>query len=191
MSTVLALSVSICRQESLIFAESSRIAAMLRSTTWRPSSASPLAPLACCEASAALRAISWAAAPSSLIAAATLLVRLACSPELAIDELDAASTRLTTSCTCWVAEDTSRMEPWMRSTKRLKAPASWPNSSFDCTARRRVRSPSPSAMLAMARPMSVSGRISTRISMPSRVMMNSTATAVATKAEVRKLARLA
>ena len=57
----------------------------------------------------------------------------------------------------------------------------------DCTARRRVRSPSPSAMLAMARPMSVSGRISTRINMPSSSRMNATAATVATSAVVRKL----
>ncbi|MCY1178149.1 hypothetical protein D9M68_611050 [compost metagenome] len=96
MFTVLLFSVSMLPQEARIFPDSSFIAAMVRSTTWRPSSARVRAEEACCEASAALRAISWAAAPSSLIAAATLLVRLACSSELLMDELEAFSTSLAT-----------------------------------------------------------------------------------------------
>ncbi|MNH38382.1 hypothetical protein D3C77_378300 [compost metagenome] len=51
--------------------------------------------------------------------------------------------------------------------------------------RRRVRSPSPSAMSCIARPMTCSGSISTRISRPSKAMMISTAITVATIAEVR------
>ncbi len=63
------------------------------------------------------------------MAAATLLVRLDCSSELAIDEFEALMTRNATSLTCSVADDTSRIEPWMRSTKRLKAVPRMPNSS--------------------------------------------------------------
>ncbi|MCY1533298.1 hypothetical protein D9M68_686200 [compost metagenome] len=111
MFTVLLFSVSMLPQEARIFADNSFIAEMVCSTTWRPSSARVRAEEAWCEASAALRAISWAAAPSSLIAAATLLVRLACSSELLIEELEASSTRRATWLTWAVAEDTSRMEP--------------------------------------------------------------------------------
>ncbi len=85
MFTVRLLRASMLAQEALIFSESSFIARMVCSTTCLPSSAWWLASEAWCEASAALRAISWAAAPSSLIAAATLLVRLDCSSELAIE----------------------------------------------------------------------------------------------------------
>ncbi len=94
MFTVRLLRASMLAQEALIFSESSFIARMVCSTTCLPSSAWWLASDAWCEASAALRAISWAAAPSSLIAAATLLVRLDCSSELAIEEFEA----FTTSC---------------------------------------------------------------------------------------------
>ncbi len=191
MSTVLASSASISALDALIFSDSSRMAAMFCWTTSRPSSASWRAPLACSEASAALRAISWAAAPSSLMAAATLLVRLACSSELTIEAFEALSTRCATSWTACVADETSRIEPWIRSTKRLKDVASSPNSSRDCTSSRRVRSPSPSAILAIARPMSVSGPISTRMSMPSSIRMKTTATTVTISAEVRKLVKLA
>ncbi len=86
MFTVRLLRASMLAQEALIFSESSFIARMVCSTTCLPSSAWWLASEAWCEASAALRAISWAAAPSSLIAAATLLVRLDCSSELAIED---------------------------------------------------------------------------------------------------------
>ncbi|MNN78379.1 hypothetical protein D3C81_1949310 [compost metagenome] len=84
-----------------------------------------------------------------------------------------------------VAEDTSLMEPWIRSTKRLNALASSPNSSWAWIARRRVRSPSPWAMSCMARPIMCSGCISTRISMPRRIMMITTAITVAMMAEAR------
>ncbi|MNC60474.1 hypothetical protein D3C75_1103550 [compost metagenome] len=110
MLTVLLFSVSMCALEVTIRSDRRFIAAMLRSTTCCPSSASNRAELACCEAWAALPAISWAAAPSSLMAAATLLVRLDCSSELVIDEFEALMTRRATSLTCSVAEDTSRIE---------------------------------------------------------------------------------
>ena len=58
-----------------------------------------------------------------------------------------------------------------------------PNSSLLVTLRRLVRSPSPWAMSCMARPMSVSGCISTRISMPRRRTMATTAISAATIAE--------
>ncbi|MNC81610.1 hypothetical protein D3C75_1347910 [compost metagenome] len=64
------------------------------------------------------------------MAAATLLVRLDCSSELTIEELEALTTRRATSLTCSVAEDTSRIEVWIRSTKRLKAVPRMPNSSW-------------------------------------------------------------
>ncbi|MNZ83789.1 hypothetical protein D3C78_1025260 [compost metagenome] len=73
----------------------------------------------------------------------------------------------------------------MRSTKWLNEVASSPNSSLRCTSRRRVRSPSPSAMSRMARPMVVSGRISTGISKPSSPAMAATAMTMAMIAEVR------
>ena len=110
MFTVLPLSDSIWPLDVPSICDSCCMELMLRSTTCWPSVARPRASLACCEAWAALRAISWAAAPSSLMAAATLLVRLACSSELSIDELEALTTRRATSLTCAVAEDTSRME---------------------------------------------------------------------------------
>ncbi|MNH29296.1 hypothetical protein D3C79_895210 [compost metagenome] len=130
MLTVLLLRVSMLPHESLILADSCCIAAMVLSTTCWPSSARLRASLECCEARAAFWAISWAAAPSWLIAAATLLVREACWSELNIDELEAATTRNATSLTCPVAEDTSRIEVWMRSTKRLNDSPSAPNSSW-------------------------------------------------------------
>jgi methyl-accepting chemotaxis protein len=116
---------------------------------------------------------------------ATLLVRCACSSELFIEAFEAATTRRATSLTRVVAEDTSRIEAWMRSTKRLKACASSPNSSAAWIWMRRVRSPSPWAMSRMAAPSWVSGRISTRISTPSRHTISTTATSVATSAEAR------
>ncbi|MNN57265.1 hypothetical protein D3C81_1722450 [compost metagenome] len=79
----------------------------------------------------------------------------------------------------------------MRSTNWLKAPPSSPNSSLLSTARRRVRSPSPWAMSCMARPMVVSGRISTWINRLSSTAMAVTATNMAIKAEVRNLPRAA
>ncbi len=185
MFTVRLLRASMLAQEALIFSESSFIARMVCSTTCLPSSAWWLASDAWCEASAALRAISWAAAPSSLIAAATLLVRLDCSSELAIEEFEAFTTSCATSCSWRAVPATSRIDSWIRSTKRLKALANVPNSSLLVTRRRLVRSPSPWAMSCMARPMSVSGCISTRISMPRRSMMPTTAISVATIAEVR------
>ncbi|MNN81206.1 hypothetical protein D3C81_1980090 [compost metagenome] len=57
-----------------------------------------------------MRAISWAAAPSWLIAAATLLVRLACSSELLIDELEAFTTSCETSCSWRAVVATSRID---------------------------------------------------------------------------------
>ncbi|MNH14211.1 hypothetical protein D3C79_737990 [compost metagenome] len=78
MLAVWALSVSMLPHESLMRADSWFITSMVRPTTCWPSSARPRASLECCEASAAFWAISWAAAPSWLMAAATLLVRLAC-----------------------------------------------------------------------------------------------------------------
>ncbi|MCY1372678.1 hypothetical protein D9M69_599040 [compost metagenome] len=65
-----------------------------------------------------------------MIAAATLLVREACWSELNIDEFEAATTRSATSLTWPVAEDTSMIEVWMRSTKRLNDSPSAPNSSW-------------------------------------------------------------
>ncbi|MNG35066.1 hypothetical protein D3C84_1217200 [compost metagenome] len=50
------------------------------------------------------------AAPSSLIAAATLLVRMLCSSEPMIEALEALITRSDRSCTWRVAEDTSAIE---------------------------------------------------------------------------------
>ena len=76
MFTVLSLSTSMLAQEALILPDSSFITSIVRCTTWRPSSACCRADEACCEASQALWAISCAAAPSWLIAAATLLVRV-------------------------------------------------------------------------------------------------------------------
>ncbi|MNI73765.1 hypothetical protein D3C73_1297950 [compost metagenome] len=102
-----------------------------------------------------------------------------------IDELEAATTRRATSLTWPVAEDTSLIEVWMRSTKRLNDRPSAPNSSWPWMARRLVRSPSPSAMSCMARPMVSSGCIRKLISMPSKVMMISTAITMAMIAEVR------
>ncbi|MCY1460677.1 hypothetical protein D9M71_782540 [compost metagenome] len=108
-----------------------------------------------------------------------------CSSEPVIDALEALTTFSDRSCTRRVAEDTSLIEAWMRSTKRLNEVASSPNSSLFCTVRRRVRSPSPSAMSRMARPMVVSGLISTGISRPSRPAMAATAMSMAMIAEVR------
>ncbi|MOA37680.1 hypothetical protein D3C78_1592970 [compost metagenome] len=110
---------------------------------------------------------------------------MTCALELTIDALEASTTRLATSLSWRVAEDTSRIEPWIRSTKRLKASASSPNSSLVCIARRLVRSPSPWAMSCMAQPRVRSGFISTRISMLNRKMMQTTTTSVAMSAEVR------
>ncbi|MNQ74197.1 hypothetical protein D3C85_889510 [compost metagenome] len=76
MFTVLSLSTSMLAQEALILPDSSFITSIVRCTTWRPSSACCRADEACCEASEALWAISCAAAPNWLIAAATLLVRV-------------------------------------------------------------------------------------------------------------------
>ncbi|MNN27565.1 hypothetical protein D3C81_1411040 [compost metagenome] len=73
----------------------------------------------------------------------------------------------------------------MRSTKRLNEVPSAPNSSLPWITRRLVRSPSPSAMSCIARPMVSNGCISTRMSMPSRAMMITTAITMAISAEVR------
>ncbi len=96
--------------DSLIFPDSSFIALMVCCTTFWPSLARPLASLDCCEVRAAFWAISWAAAPSSLIAAATLSVRLACWSELPIEALETLTTRVATSPNCAAVEATSRIE---------------------------------------------------------------------------------
>ncbi|MNP55916.1 hypothetical protein D3C76_1506000 [compost metagenome] len=78
MFTVFTFSTSILVHESLIFADRRCRLPMASPTTCWPSTTRPRAALECWEANAAFWAISWVAAPSSLIAAATLLVRLAC-----------------------------------------------------------------------------------------------------------------
>ncbi|MCY1381599.1 hypothetical protein D9M69_695260 [compost metagenome] len=103
---------------------------MVCSTTCWPSAARLRASLECWEARAAFWAISWAAAPSSLMAAATLLVRLDCWSALKIDALEALTTRRATSLTWPLAEATSRIDSWMRSTKRLNDWPRLPNSSW-------------------------------------------------------------
>ncbi|MNT48275.1 hypothetical protein D3C72_1850470 [compost metagenome] len=90
-----------------------------------------------------------------------------------------------TSFTWAVADDTSRIDSWMRSTNLLNEAASVPNSSTPCTLRRRVRSLSPAAMSCMARPITCRGIIRTRISRPSRAMITTTAMIMATSAEAR------
>ncbi len=54
------------------------------------------------------------------LAAATLLVRLDCSSELAIEEFEAFTTSCATSCSWRAVPATSRIDSWIRSTKRLK-----------------------------------------------------------------------
>ena len=191
MSLLFWLSTSMWLLDAWIFSDSSPIATRVRSTMPCPSSASRRASLACSEASAALRAISWAAAPSSLMAAATLSVRAACSLELVMEAFDACTTVLTRSCTSRVAEATSRIDLWMRSTKRLKASASSPNSSRESIDRRWVRSPSPSAMPLMAWLITCSGRSRMRISPPSSRRMATTPMMVDISADTRNSCRAA
>ena len=54
-------------------------------------------------------------------------------------------------------DSTPRIEPWIRSTNRLNAVPRTPNSSLLWMVRRLVRSPSPSAMSAMAQVMTCKG----------------------------------
>ncbi|MOA07953.1 hypothetical protein D3C78_1276850 [compost metagenome] len=84
------------------------------------------------------------------MAAATLLVKPDWCSDFPTEELEAVRTLLVASFREFVVDETSVMEAWIRSPKRLKLTANWPNSSLDRIDKRRVRSPSPWAISSIA-----------------------------------------